>query len=103
MLIPEHKFLVQEIHAPESTPNGKHQFQRIILNKPGYTDEFGEKVGKDDIYECTAWNRKIEEIPLLKTGDKVKALLNIQGNETIDQNGKKMWFTQITIRKIEKL
>lgn len=103
MLLPEHKFLVQEVFAPENTPNGKHRFQRIILNKPGYTDEFGEKRGKDDLYECTVWNKKIDELPALKSGDKVKTMLNMQGVENIDQNGKKLYYTQITIRKIELL
>ena len=103
MLIPEHGYIVEHIDAPENTPNGKHKFQRLILNKPGYTDEFGEKKGKDDLFEARAWNQKINDIPVLQKGDKVKAMLNIRGNETINERGQKLYFTDISIRKIEKL
>ena len=104
MLLPEHKFIVQHVFAPESSQNGQHRFQRILLNKPGYTDEFGEKVGKDDLFECKVWNAAIETLPALQTGDKVKALLNLHGSENTDiQTGKKSYFAQLTLRKIEKI
>ncbi len=31
MLIPEHKFLVEQVGAIESSRDGKHKFQKIIL------------------------------------------------------------------------
>ncbi len=103
MLLPEHKFLVKEVFDTAKTNNEKHTFKRIILVKPGYTNEFSEKVGKDDIYDCRAWNQTIEQLPSLAKGDKVKALLNLNGHEVIDTNGHKYWTIQLTIRKLEKL
>lgn len=103
MLIQEHGYLVKQIDAPESTQNGRHKFQRIVLNKPGYTDEFGDKKCMDDIFECRVWNKKINEIPALQKGDKVKAVLSIKGLEYTDKQGKTIYYTQTTIRKIEKI
>ena len=104
MLIPEHKFLVEKVGPTEKTPDGKHQFQTIILVKPGYTDEFGEKIGKDDIYECRAWNKTLEEMPVLKKGDKVKAVLNLNGRQFLDKNNSEIYYNlQLIIRKIELL
>ncbi len=104
MLIPEHKYLVKKVYPTEQLPNGNHKFQRIILIKPGYTDEFGDKKGKDDLYEIKVWNNAIDELPELNPGDKVKAVLGINGVEHVDRNsGQVMYFTQISARKIEKL
>ncbi|MCY1720199.1 hypothetical protein OU798_07585 [Prolixibacteraceae bacterium Z1-6] len=105
MLIPEHKFLVEEVKKVETSRNGKHKFQTIILNKPGYTDEFGEKKGSDDILECTAWNKTIDEVPpLLKRGDKVKATLNLQGRKGVEKDtGKEFYTKQLSIYKISML
>ncbi len=104
MLIPEHKFLVEKVFQVDETKDKKHKFQRIILKKPGYTDELGEKIGKDDFFECRAWNKKLNEIPVLKSGDKVKALLALQGTCHLDiTNGQEFYYTQFTIRKIQLL
>jgi single-stranded DNA-binding protein len=103
MLLPEQKFLVEQVNEPEITKDRRNTMQRIILNKPGYTDEFGEKVGKDDHFECKAWNKTIESVPVLKPGDKVAAMLNLQGSEFIDDHGKKSYSAQLTIRKIVKV
>lgn len=103
MLIPEHKYLVEKVYPTENTQNGRHKFQRIILKKPGFKDEFGDQKSKDDLFECKVWNAAIADLPPLSTGDKVKAMLAIQGVEHTDAKGQVMYYTQITIRKIEKL
>jgi hypothetical protein len=104
MLLPEHKFLVQQVGTTDRTKDGKHEFQTIVLLKPGYTNEFGEKVGEDDIYECKAWNKTLSEMPVLKHGDKVSALLNMQGRKWIDkENGNINYQVQLTIRKLTLL
>lgn len=104
MLIPEHKYLIEKVYPAENTQNGRHKFQRIILRKPAPRDEFGDQVMKDDLFECKVWNAAIAELPALKTGDKVKAVLGIQGVEHTDTaKGHVMYYTQISIRKIEKL
>ena len=104
MLLPEHKFLVDKVGASERTPDGKHEVQTIVLIKPGYTNEFGEKVGTDDEFECKAWNKTLLEMPFLKHGDKVNALLNLQGRKWIDKDKGEVYYqTGLTIRKIQVL
>ena len=71
MLLPEHKFLVEEVGAVERTKDLKHEFRMLVFRKPGYTDEFGEKKGEDDLFEAKAWNKQLAELPALKKGDKV--------------------------------
>nr|WP_319570232.1 hypothetical protein [uncultured Draconibacterium sp.] len=101
MLINEHKFLVEQVFPETTSKNGKHRTKRIILNKPGYHNSFGEKVGDDDIYECTAWNKTIDELPELKHGDKVTAVINLQGRKNIDQSGNEFYNLNISIRSLK--
>ena len=104
MLLPEHKFLVAKVGPSERTQDGKHECQTIVLVKPGYTNEFGEKVGIDDEYECKAWNKTLQEMPVLKHGDKVNALLNLQGRKWIDKDKGEVYYrTELMIRKITLL
>ena len=104
MLLPEQKFLVDKVGTTDRTKDGKHEFQTIILLKPGYTDEFGEKRGTDDYFECKAWNKTLQEMPVLKHGDKVNVTLNMQGGKWIDkENGDTNYQVQLSIRKITLL
>jgi hypothetical protein len=104
MLIPEHKYLVEEVSGAQTTANGKHKFITVILCKPGYTDEFGEKVGKDDLFECKAWNKTADAMPVLKKGDKVEAQLAIAGTKHLDQNnGQEFYYCNVTLRQIKVL
>lgn len=105
MQIPEHKYLVDKVFQPDTTRNGNHKFQRIVLVKPGWTDEFGDKKGPDDFLECNAWNKKIDEVPPgLKRGDKVKAQLTLSGRANFDQGKNETYYQlQLSIRKIELL
>lgn len=101
MLLPEHKFLVDKVGPTERTQDGKHEFQTIVLIKPGYTNEFGEKVGIDDEYECRAWNKTIVEMPVIKHGDKVNVVLNLQGRKWIDKDKGDVYYrTELMIRKL---
>jgi len=101
MLLPEHKFLVDKVGTTERTQDGKHEYKTIVLVKPGYTNEFGEKVGTDDEYECKAWNKTIGEMPVIKHGDKVNALLNLQGRKFIDKTKGDVYYrTELMIRKL---
>jgi hypothetical protein len=104
MLLNKHKFIVEKVGNVEQSKTGGHKFVNIILMKPGYTNEFGDKVGPDDIFSCTAWNKTITELPALNKGDKVEALLVLQGREQFDRNNSKTYYsTGLVIRNIVKL
>ncbi len=104
MYLPEHKFIVEKVGPVEETRNGGHKIQKIILRKPGWRDEFGDQVGKDDYYEVQVWNNQITEIPVLKKGDKVKAMLNLNGKEILDNNNGELFYAlNLNLRKIEVL
>lgn len=102
MYLPEHKFIVEKIGTVENVKN--HQLQKIVLRKPGWRDEFGDQVGKDDFYEVQVWNQQINDVPVLKRGDKVKAMLNLAGQEVLDNNNGELFYTlRLNARKIELL
>jgi hypothetical protein len=104
MLLPEHKYLIEKVDLPQNTKDNQFRFQTIVLKKPGYTDEFGEKIGKDDLLECKVWNDKIEQMPVLKAGDKVKAVLNLNGRQGLDRNNSEIYYTlNLSIKNIELL
>lgn len=104
MFLPEQKFLVKSVSGTERTKDGKHEYCTVVLIRPGYTDEFGEKRSDDDLFECKAWNKTLEQMPVIKHGDKVKAVLNLQGREYFDQQQTQFHYgLQLTIRKIEIL
>lgn len=103
MQIPEHGYIVEQIDALETTEKGNHKFQRIILKKPGWKDEFGEQKGNDDLFEVRVWNQKINELPQLQRGDKIKATLYFQGNESVNDRGQKSYFVNVGIGKITVL
>jgi len=102
MYLSEHKFIVEKIGEVENIKN--HQLLKIVLRKPGWRDEFGDQVGKDDFYEVQVWNQQISEMPVLKKGDKVKAQLNLNGQEFLDNNNGEMYYTlRLNVRKMELL
>jgi hypothetical protein len=103
MLLPEHNFLVESVSTPQKTKDQKHDFQTIVLNKPGWTDDFGDKKGRDDLYQCKAWNKTIAELPVLKRGDKVSAMLNLQGRQSIGNNGSEYFNLELSIKKLKLL
>jgi|GEM_PF-4124678 len=104
MLIPEHKYLIERVDPPQYTQDNQFRFKTIVLKKPGFTDEFGDKIGKDDLFECKVWNDRIEQLPVLKKGDKVKAMLNLSGREVLDRNTSEIYYTMnLNIKQIDLL
>lgn len=104
MFLPSHKFIIDSIGTVTKSKNGLHDFLEIILRKPAKTDEFNDAVYPDDFYQCTAWNKKINELPELEKGDKVEVMLNFQGRKVFDQNKMEDYYTkQLTIQKLHKL
>ena len=103
MLLPEHKFLIEKAGPKENTKDQKHSFKTFVFRKPGFTNEFGEKVGKDDLFEAKAWNKTIDELPAVSMGDKVAVMLVLNGKEYLDQNQGINYSLQLTIQKMKVL
>jgi len=104
MYLPEFKCIVKNIAATQRTKDLKHEFVEVLFTKPARKDDFGEPIGNDDIFLARAWNKKINELPALKIGDRVKATLMLQGTEGIDRNDSSIYHAlQLTVYKISKI
>lgn len=104
MILPEFKFLVEKVGRRLTTDDGKHVYQDLVLLRPGYTDAFGEKRGKDDFLEVRAWNTTTEQLEGIARNDKVSAEIMLNGRKHIDHNdGKERYFINLGLRKIQKL
>lgn len=104
MYLPAIKFIIDSIGTVSPTPNGLHHFLEIILRKPAKTDEFNDAKYPDDFFQCSVWNQKIEELPVLEVGDKVEVLINYQGRKRFDENKGAHYITkQFSIQRITKL
>lgn len=79
-------------------------FKVIQFNviKPGWTDEFGDKKGKDEVYPIQAFKEKIDQVTPLKTGDKVHVKAYLNSRETVTDNDVN-YFLQMNLADIKKL
>lgn len=83
---------------------GDTTIQDVIIRKPAFTDEFGDKRGKDDYYQCTVFNDKTALLDTLKVGDRVSVTAYLNGREFDKKDeGGKGYSNNITINKIEKV
>ena len=104
MYLQEFKAIVKSVSEKQRTKDQKYEFVEVVLLKPARKDDFGEKIGKDDIFYTKAWNKKIAELPALKAGDKVNANLILQGSEGIDKNDSSIYYSlQLSLMKITKI
>lgn len=104
MFLQEFKAIIKKISPVQKTKDGKYEFVEVVFVKPARRDEFGEPIGKDDIFMAKAWNKKISELPVLKPGDKVNITLILQGQEGIDQNDNRIYYSlALNIGKILKI
>ncbi len=100
MLLPEHKFLIEKISTEHTSKSG-NSYREVILKKSAPTDEFGDPVGKDDLFKITVWEKHFDKLTGLNPGDKVLVQLYCNGSETIDQNSKIYYAVNFTIRQIK--
>jgi len=100
MLLPEHKFSIDKI-SNELETKSKNKYRELILKKNAPTDEFGDQIGKDDLFKITVWEKHFDKVTNLKVGDKVLAQLYMNGREDLDQNSKVYYSVNFTIRQIK--
>lgn len=104
MYLQEFKAIIKNVSTVQKTKDGKYEYVEVVLTKPARKDDFGESIGKDDIFLAKAWNKKASELPTLHAGDKVNATLILQGSEGIDKNDSSMYHSlQLNVMKITKI
>ena len=100
MLLPEHKFIIEKISTEHTAKSGK-SYREIILKKNAPTDEFGDSIGKDDLFKVVVYEKNLEQIKGMKPGDKVAAQLYMNREEKLDQNSKVFYAVNFSIRQIK--
>ena len=104
MFLQEFKAIIKGVSALTKTKDGQYEFVEVVLTKPARKDDFGEPIGKDDVFMAKAWNKKIAELPVLKAGDKVNATLILQGQEGIDKDSSGIYHSlQLNVSKLVKI
>lgn len=104
MYLQEFKAIVKSVSAVLKTKDLKYDFVEVVLTNPARRDEFGEPIGKDEIFMAKAWNKKIGELPQIGVGDKVNATLILQGSEGINKVDNSIYHSlSLNISKIEKI
>lgn len=90
------KAIVEKIPAINTIEkDGKTtRIQNLILRQPGYTDEFGEKKGKDDIWCIQLINDNIEKHNILKTYmPKDKVVVSFYQNSQLFEKDDREFYT----------
>ena len=102
MLIPSHTYVVES--CSEIKEKNGFKFRKLVLIKPAPENEIGDKMGKDDIFLVTAWNKNAEEIPSLKKGNKIEAVISLTGKAELDKRDGSMHHSVLlSIQRIKKL
>ena len=100
MLLPEHKFIIEKISTEHTSKSGK-SYREIILKKNAPTDDFGDPIGKDDLFKVAVFEKNLDKLNGLKSGDRVLAQLYMNGEEKLDQNSNILYSVNFSIRQIK--
>lgn len=82
----------------------KFKMQEIIIRKPAYVDEFGDKKGDDQFFPVTLFNTDIEKYDAFNklAGKKVTAVCYLNGRSKIDMGATK-YFLQLKPQSISTM
>lgn len=73
----------------------KFVMQDVVIRKPAWVNEFGEKVGEDGFYKMTIFNSDIEKYkPVLVEGARVQADCYLNGRSRVE-NGATNYYLQL--------
>ena len=100
MLLPEHKFIIEKISTEHTAKSGK-SYRELILKKSAPSDEFGDPIGKDDLFKVVVFEKHLDKVNGMKSGDKVLAQPYMNGEEKLDQNSKVFYAVNFSIRQIK--
>lgn len=91
----------QRITAKSRTTG--RDYTRIVLRIPAYVDSFsGEKKGTDEFYEAFISETRVENMPVLLKGDKVKVTGYLHGKAILNASGESAYPISMAIIEIEK-
>lgn len=100
MLLPEHKFIIEKISTEHTAKSGK-SYRELILKKNAPSDEFGDPIGKDDLFKAVVFEKNLEQVKGMNPGDKVSVQLYMNGEEKLDQNSKIYYAVNFSVRQIK--
>ena len=101
MLLNEHKFTIDKLTAVQETKKNQKKFVVMKLRKAAPTDEFGQPITEDDIFELTVWERDFQKLQGFKTGDKVLCQLYLNGRDKLSENSQEYNQITMSIRQIK--
>ena len=102
MFLREEKFIVERLEYENETERGV-LYRDIILRKPAHVDEFGDPIGSDDLFCARAFKDKAKKRQQFASGDRVKAVLILNGKEVIDNARGIFYNTYLNLWRIEKI
>lgn len=95
MLLNEHKFTIDKLTGVQETKKNQKKYVQLKLRKAAPTDEFGQPITEDDIFELTVWEKDFAKVNGFKTGDKVLCQLYLNGRDRLSENS--VEYNQITV------
>lgn len=99
MKIEQFKAIVTEVYEGESKT--AKLYRKLTLKIPGYTDEFGEKRGKDQFFEAFVFSPALEKLPKPKFGDHVQVTAYLNGFQNATNEGKIFYTTTLSITDLK--
>lgn len=98
------KAILQAKRQARTVSNGKYHIQEIVVNEPARRDEFGEKLGNDNLFLITAWHQeKIDKLAAFNAGAKVEITAHITGKEMPLDRGDVVYNTSFTLVDIKQI
>ena len=98
------KAILQAKRQARTVSNGKYHLQEIVVNEPDRRDEFGEKLGPDNLFLITAWHQeKIDKLAPFNAGAKVEITAHITGKEMPLERGDIVYNTSFTLIDIKQI
>lgn len=86
--------------SPEHQRNAT-RYKYLIVDKPAPTNDFDEKIGKDDAFRIVVFNDKIDRIPENVTGKIVEIGCYLQGKEVLIEGKEISYFNEMILYGIK--
>ena len=100
MILPETKFTIVKISGELKTKSEK-KYREIILKKNAPKDDFGDLIGKDDLFKVMAWEKQFEQIGDINVNDRVLAQLYMNGQEFLDQQSRIYYQVNFSLKSMK--
>lgn len=91
----ELKGFVNQVGPIETVGANNTKKQQVIFFVPGYTDQFGDKVGRDEFWPLDVMGEKIQKLNITSNsvGQKAIATVYVSGNSFEKKDGTGMGYT----------